>query len=621
MTTRREEFLKWKFGMFVSFDLITCHEREWGNGYEDPLAFAPSRLDCDQWVAAARSAGMRYLVLTTKHTAGWCLWPSAYTRHGIASALAFRNGQGDIVGEFVAACRRHQMKVGLYYCGPGRYAGQYGAPMPPAGKPDLLGMPPEAAGDLMGFVRLQILELLERYGPIDLFWWDQFSSADLKREVQARQPDCLVLVNNASDPAVTDITGVELPVKLAITIPEDNATPSEACDCLTPGGWFWKSMDDRAGLRGLMSAGFAVERLVFLNRRRCNYLLNVPPDRNGLISPYCQQRLAEIGALRGLLEKPHGEAATVIIQMLGAEDPDQRLLGVEAARLVDELDPARRTMLERLAQADPEMAVRVGALRALGRSPAEVDDPGMRDWLRKTALTRPGMMHTTQVEQAVETYAKTLTPEQRLPWLIELLRVHDSHRITHPAAYEIARMRPTPATGVRAVLDRRDNWLLSCLDEAEPTPEIVALMRAVLDDARIATSAGRLLLKWQRGGEAAAVERLCALGDAMTGTAFEKGESRRELVFALARGLASEDEAVCRRVASTFAAWMREITGYTRRCILQALTEHPSLAVPYVDEIAEFELTTDQRLATAARTLREAIRKCSQPSTTPSMKK
>ena len=76
----REEFLTWKFGMFVHFKVATFHEREWATGYEDPASFAPDKLDCNQWVDAAAAAGMKYAVLTVKHTGGWCLWDSERPR-------------------------------------------------------------------------------------------------------------------------------------------------------------------------------------------------------------------------------------------------------------------------------------------------------------------------------------------------------------------------------------------------------------------------------------------------------------------------------------------------------------------------------------------------------------
>lgn len=98
-----EEFLKWKFGMLIDFNTATFNGQEWPNGYEDSATFAPTNLDCGQWADAAKAAGMKYAVLTVKHTEGYPLWDSACTTHDITAFKNFKNGKGDIVREFVDA--------------------------------------------------------------------------------------------------------------------------------------------------------------------------------------------------------------------------------------------------------------------------------------------------------------------------------------------------------------------------------------------------------------------------------------------------------------------------------------------------------------------------------------
>ena len=66
----RDEFLSWKFGMFIHFNIATFHERQWATGLEDPASFSPEQLDCNQWIESAAAAGMKYAVLTVKHTGG-----------------------------------------------------------------------------------------------------------------------------------------------------------------------------------------------------------------------------------------------------------------------------------------------------------------------------------------------------------------------------------------------------------------------------------------------------------------------------------------------------------------------------------------------------------------------
>ena len=123
--------------------MATFVNKEWATGNEDPLLFNPTQLDCNQWADAAISAGMKYGILTVKHTEGYPLWNSAYTTHDIGSFLNYKNGQGDIVQEFSDAFRNKGLKVGFYYCFPGDYGGT---------NPNLMGMPPEAQGNYVNFI-------------------------------------------------------------------------------------------------------------------------------------------------------------------------------------------------------------------------------------------------------------------------------------------------------------------------------------------------------------------------------------------------------------------------------------------------------------------------------------
>ena len=211
----REEFLSWKFGMFIHFNMATFHERELATGHEDPGTFAPDKLDCRQWVDAAAEAGMKYAVLTVKHTGGWCLWHSKHTEsHDMTAFSNYQDGKGDIVREFVEACRKRGIKVGLYYCFPGNFAGQD----LPEGREDLHGLPPEAKGDFTGFIKKQMTELLTRYGPIDLLWIDQWAKRtrrsdwlSIKQHIKSLQPNCVVIANNSHNYTETDIHSFEYP--------------------------------------------------------------------------------------------------------------------------------------------------------------------------------------------------------------------------------------------------------------------------------------------------------------------------------------------------------------------------------------------------------------------------
>lgn len=302
----REDFLSWKFGMFIHFNVATFHERQWATGYEDPGTFTPDKLDCHQWIDAAASAGMSYAVLTVKHTGGWCLWDSKYTdTHDMTAFVNYKGGKGDIVRKFVDACRERGVKVGLYYCFPGDFARREGLP---EGKEDIHGLPPEAKGEYTDLIKNQLSELLTKYGPIDLLWIDQYANRytrddwrDIKQHVESLQPSCLVVANNSLNDEDTDIHSYEYPW-LKVSHPNralpsaNNEYPAEVCDKLGS-GWFWTTKEDSSSPR---PAEEVVEMLRLCNSRRANYLLNVAPDRSGLIPTASVTRLREIGKLLGV---------------------------------------------------------------------------------------------------------------------------------------------------------------------------------------------------------------------------------------------------------------------------------------------------------------------------------
>lgn len=301
LTSAQRDFMTWKFGMFVHFNLGTFADRDWASGYEDPALFAPAKLDCNQWAEVARDAGMQYLVLTVKHTEGIALYDSAVTTHDITKFTRFRDGRGDIVRAFVDACRRHHLKVGLYYCFPGDYSDEVHHNAPPAGRPNLHGLPPEAAGDFTGFIKRQLGELLTNYGAIDLLWIDQYANpytkagwTEIRDHVKRLQPGCLVLGNNAHTLADSDVISFEFPWRRELP-PPGNALPAEVCDTIqTDQRWFWRAVGSPTDL---VPAAELAERIRACQARNGNYLLNVPPDRDGLISGDHLKRLREVVAL------------------------------------------------------------------------------------------------------------------------------------------------------------------------------------------------------------------------------------------------------------------------------------------------------------------------------------
>lgn len=153
-TPRQLAWQQLEFYGFIHFGMNTMTDREWGLGHEDPALFDPAQLDADQWVESLAAAGMRGLILTCKHHDGFCLWPSAVTRHSVASS-PWKAGRGDLVAEVSAACARRGMKFGVYLSPWDRTEPSYGT-----------------GTRYDDFFVAQLRELLSGYGPIFSVWFD-----------------------------------------------------------------------------------------------------------------------------------------------------------------------------------------------------------------------------------------------------------------------------------------------------------------------------------------------------------------------------------------------------------------------------------------------------------------
>ncbi len=141
------------FYAFVHFSPNTYTGLEWGTGKEDPAIFNPTELDCDEWVEAIKSAGMKGAVITAKHHDGFCLWQTETTEHSIKNS-PYKNGKGDIVREFADACRRGGIRFGFYLSPWDRNCDIYGT------------------DEYNDFYRAQLTELLTNYGEVFHVWFD-----------------------------------------------------------------------------------------------------------------------------------------------------------------------------------------------------------------------------------------------------------------------------------------------------------------------------------------------------------------------------------------------------------------------------------------------------------------
>jgi len=363
VTWQRDEL-----AMFLHFGVNTFTDREWGDGKEDPAIFDPARLDARQWARTAKAAGFRAMILTAKHHDGFCLWPTATTRHSVANS-PWRGGAGDVVREFVDACAAEGLRAGLYLSPWDRNHPSYGDS--------------PAYNDV--YVT-QLTELLTRYGPIAEVWFDGANGEgpngrrqvyDWPRvfgTVRRLQPAAIIFSDAgpdvrwcgnergvAGDPnwSTVDPKVVSYPGQSGSAVEpalqhgdEDGAVwrPAEVDVSIRP-GWFYHPAEDEK-----VRAVDNLTDLYFTSvGRNAKLLLNVPPTRDGLIHPTDAARLADFRARREVL---FGAA-------LDLRRVSFRPLQQGGARIEWELDRPARPRIARLAE-DITRGQRVASYRIEG---------------------------------------------------------------------------------------------------------------------------------------------------------------------------------------------------------------------------------------------------------------
>lgn len=281
-TRQQLHWQRQEFGMFCHFGINTFYGKEWSDGTLDPAGYNPARLDARQWVQTAQEAGMRYLIFTAKHHDGFCNWPTETTNYSVC-ATPWKGGKGDVVGELAEACRDAGMPLGLYLSPWDRHEPCY---------------PDATAYDR--FYTRQLTELCTRYGPLFEIWFDGAGSAGrvydwemIMEVVDRHQPQAVVF--NMGRPTIRWVGNEDgLAADPCHYIQKGSYRPPE-CDVPIRRHWFWQPDD----LRTLKSR----EHLLGIYYRSvglgANLLLNVPPDREGLIAAEDRARLLEMSAELG----------------------------------------------------------------------------------------------------------------------------------------------------------------------------------------------------------------------------------------------------------------------------------------------------------------------------------
>jgi alpha-L-fucosidase len=303
----RDRRLKWfreaRFGLMIHWGLYSVPAGEWKgklipglgewimNRARIPISeyeqlapqFNPVKFDADAWVRMARDAGMKYIVITSKHHDGFAMYGSKASKYNIVDATPFRR---DVMKELAAATQKYGLKLCFYYSQTQDWH-----------EPDAVGndwdFSSETKKDFARYleekVKPQVTEILTNYGPIGLIWFDtprnitKEQSQELVDLVHKLQPDCLVSGRVGHGLGDYDSAGDN---QISVgQVKRDWETPVTMNDT-----WGFKRDD-----QNWKPTNILIQQLVQVSSRGGNYLLNVGPTSEGLIPQPSVERLTEVG--------------------------------------------------------------------------------------------------------------------------------------------------------------------------------------------------------------------------------------------------------------------------------------------------------------------------------------
>lgn len=297
-----------EFYLFIHFGPNTFTDLEWGHGSEDPNVFNPTALDCNQWARIAKAAGAKGIILTAKHHDGFSLWPSKFSTHTVRESK-WLNGKGDVVKMLSEACKKAGIEMGVYISPWDRNHPDYGTPK-------------------YNEIYIQTMkELLTGYGKFFELWWDGANGEgpngkrqvyDFKRfqdSALAYQPHLMIFsdigphirwignergIINETNWNLLDTAGFK---RGAGGPPTDSLNrgnyngkawiPGEA-DVSIRKGWFYHEEEDKTVKTGKQLFDLYLKNV----GRGGNFLLNVPPNRQGLFSQADSTALMDFKKIR-----------------------------------------------------------------------------------------------------------------------------------------------------------------------------------------------------------------------------------------------------------------------------------------------------------------------------------
>lgn len=315
---QRDQRMAWwrdaRFGMFIHWGLYAVPAGQWedeANHAEWILTtaqipvreyekfakqFNPVKFNAGEWVRTAKNAGMKYIVITSKHHDGFCLFDSKLTEYDVVDATPFGR---DILKELAGECQKQGIKLCWYYSIMDWHHPDY---LP---RREWENRSSEGAdfNRYIEYMKGQLKELVNNYGRIGVLWfdgeweksWDQEKGKDLYEYVRSLQPD--IIINNRVGKGRAGMGGTYDPETAAgdFGTPEQEI-PATGLDydwetCMTMNDhWGYNKHDDN-----WKSTKDLIQKLVDIASKGGNFLLNVGPTADGLFPEESIERLKEIG--------------------------------------------------------------------------------------------------------------------------------------------------------------------------------------------------------------------------------------------------------------------------------------------------------------------------------------
>jgi alpha-L-fucosidase len=309
--TPTKQQLAWhekEFYLFMHFGPNTFTNLEWGKGSEDPNVFNPTAIDCNQWASIAKAAGAKGIIITAKHHDGFSLWPSKFSKHTVRESK-WMNGKGDVIKMLSEACKKAGIEMGVYISPWDRNHPEYGT---------------AAYNDIY----IQTMkELLTGYGNLTELWWDGangegpngkklvYDFTSFKDSAMSYQPNILIFSDigphirwvgnengliNETNWNLLDTAGFKrgegAPANDTLNRGNFNGKNwmGAEADVSIRKGWFYHEEEDST-----VKSGKTLFNL-YLNSvgHGGNLLLNVPPNRKGLIAPQDSAALMDFRKIR-----------------------------------------------------------------------------------------------------------------------------------------------------------------------------------------------------------------------------------------------------------------------------------------------------------------------------------